>query len=409
MRQAGGDNDTEYDRRPEILSVRIAPGVYQDVKIKNPVDEILSIEDFLKLLTLESEKRVLAELEKTYDDIRKCDYPILPQFRALLYMKLCKIKYLSALHRKLCADGGELAEKLGFEKREDGIVAIPSYKNLWVFTKKRMATDKIDTISGVILANLARELGLRGIRLGKNTAHDGFVIRSHDREAVYNGHYETTMYKGEVGFDIDLMVPIFGSATIGTDYDGYHLHPFLERLDKVNKEEGRTIYIDGGYASLSNFAIGNHIHRMRTVMNIPSSQRVISAEGSSENIEKWYQSMHDKDDFVVNAPIDYKLSVLLKYGRENEVGYYYRNMYVREYLADPGKYDADYHRRSAEESANNLSKNGLVDTENASNGTGLKNRDLHVKICFLAMQIVALIRAQHGRVDRLTTVTGLAC
>ncbi len=72
-------------------------------------------------------------------------------------------------------------------------------------------------------------------------------------------------------------------------------------------------------------------------------------------------------------------------------------------------YFIEYHKRSLEEAANNLIKNGLVDTENASNGTGLRNRNLHVKLCFLAMQLVALIRAQHGRIDRLTSVENLAC
>ncbi len=66
--------------------------------------------------------------------------------------------------------------------------------------------------------------------------------------------------------------------------------------------------------------------------------------------------------------------------------------YVQEYLDNRGAYEKEYHKRSLEEAANNLIKNGLVDTENASNGTGLRNRNLHVKLCFLAMQLVALIR-----------------
>ena len=104
-------------------------------------------------------------------------------------------------------------------------------------------------------------------------------------------------------------------------------------------------------------------------MNIPQDQRVISEEGSLETIDRWYQTFHEKDDFVVNANIDYRLSLLLKYGRVDEVGYYYRNKYVQEYLNDKDAYEKEYHKRSLEESANNLIKNGLVDTENASNGT----------------------------------------
>ena len=385
----------------------IGPGVYQNVEIQDPLDETLSVEDFLKLLSPETEKGVLAELEHAYKDARKCDYPILPQFKALVYMKLQKIKYLSALYRKLKAENCKLAEKLGFEK-EDRKVKLPSYNNFWIFRKVRLVAERIDQISEIILLDLKRELHLRGVELGKNTAHDGFVIRSHDKEAVYNGHYETTMYKGEVGFDLDVMVPIYGSATTGTDYDGKYVVPFAEKLDKIVKE-GREIYLDGHYTSLANFATLNQVHKIRTVMNIPQDQRVISEEGSLENIDKWYQTFHDKDDFIVNADTDYKLSLLLKYGRVDEVGYYYRNKYVREYLDDKDSYYREYHKRSLEESANNLIKNGLIDMENASNGTGLRNRNLHVKLSVLAMQLVALIRAQRGRVTKLTSVENIAC
>ena len=108
-------------------------------------------------------------------------------------------------------------------------------------------------------------------------------------------------------------------------------------------------------------------------------------------------------------PALYKLTFLMKYGRVDEVGYYYRNKYVKEYISNPTRYEKMYHRRSAEESGNNVMKNGLVDTENASYGTGLANRDLHVKWCVLAMQITALIRAQRSRTENLTSVENLAC
>ena len=74
-------------------------------------------------------------------------------------------------------------------------------------------------------------------------------------------------------------------------------------------------------------------------MNIPQDQRVISDEGKLENIDKWYQTFHEKDDFVVNADIGYKLSLLLKYRRIDEVWYYYRNKYVQEYLDNKDSYE----------------------------------------------------------------------
>lgn len=164
-----------------------------------------------------------------------------PQFLAIVYMKLSRIKYLTALYRKPSANGCKHAEKLGF-MRENGRVKPPSYNNFWVFAKARFCENKIDKISEVILSELKRELHLRGAELGKNTAHDGFVIRAHDKGAVYNSHYETTMYKGEMRFDLDLMVPIYGSATTGTDYDGNYAVPFAEKVNMIEKD-GRVIYL----------------------------------------------------------------------------------------------------------------------------------------------------------------------
>ena len=194
------------NRRPSTITVPIAIGWTQTVEIKDQLDEILPVEDFLLLLSEETTSKIVAELEKSYTDPSMCDYPILPQFLTVVYMKLRKIKHLSALYRELRAKDGRLAEKL-----------------------------------------------------------------------------------------------------------------------------------------------------------------------------------------------DYKLTFLMKYDRTDEVGYYYRNTYVKEYIYNPAEYEKEYHKRSAEKSGNNVIKNGLVDTENTSYGMGLVDRNLHVKWCILAMQVVALIRAQHGR------------
>jgi len=406
-RRGRGETNTYENKRPNALVIEIAPGISQEVKRHDPLDEILPADQFLALLDRDATEKISAELEKLYSDTRKCDYPVLPQFLSVVYMKLCKIKKLSVLYRKLRTDDCRLAESLGFRKN-GGKVEVPSYQNLWVFLKKRLTEQKIDELSQFILARLNGELSLRGREFGKNVAHDGIVVRAYDDEAKYNDHYKTTMYKGEVGFDLDNFVPICGEAAPSTDYDGRYVKGFMERLDAVEKKR-RTVYLDGHYASIENYARLNHVHNARSVINIPGDQRIISDAGKEENIDKWYQRLHGREDFAIGATIDDKLSLLLKYGRVGEVGYYYRNKYVAEYLKDPGAYLKEYHNRSLEETANNLMKNGLVDIENASNGTGIANRNLHIKLCVLTMQLVALIRAHRGRVEKLTSVENLAC
>lgn len=396
------------DDQKETISIQITSGISIEVKLTNPMDEVLSVEEFFKQLPPNITNNITTQLEHLYSDIRKCDYPILPQFLALIYMKLCKIKYLTDLHRRLCADGSKLAEKLGF-RRKNGKVEIPSYKNLWNFMKIRLKEEYIDDLSTITLKELDKEISSRNVVLAGKIGHDGIAVRSHDKEARYNDHYKMTMYKGEVGFDLDLLIPLHGVVTTGTDYDGNYLIPFAERIDGINKQH-RILYADGHYPTIRNLAVLNHVYRWRTVMNIPVDQRIISEDGKEDNIDKWYQKLHTKEDFIIGATVNDKLSVLMKYGRIDEVGYYYRNIYVSEYFNNPETYDKDYHNRSLEETGNNCLKNGLVDIENACNGTGLRNRNLHLKLCILAVQLVAVTRAKHGVADRkMVSIQNIAC
>jgi hypothetical protein len=225
----------------------------------------------------------------------------------------------------------------------------------------------------------------------KNVAHDGIAIRSNDKGAKYNDHYGYTMYKGEMGVDTDHLIPLSFEGAEGTDYDGHYVIPFVEMLNRV-EEKPRNGTFDGHYTSLENFAVLNQKYKIRTVMNIPEDQRNIVKEGNIRELTKLYQKFHNEDDFVVNADIDYKLAFLLNHRRLNEVGYYHRNNYIREWKRGKKKYKKEYNRRSLDETQNNMVKNGLVDVENASNGTGLNNRHQHGKLCVLALQLGLLTK-----------------
>ena len=83
-----GEESTVENRRPSTINVPITIGWTQTVEIKDPLDEVLSVEDFLTLLSKETADKIVAELEKSYTDSSTCDYPILPQFLAIVYMKL---------------------------------------------------------------------------------------------------------------------------------------------------------------------------------------------------------------------------------------------------------------------------------------------------------------------------------
>lgn len=391
----------------EYIEVSVAPGVVQDVRIRNPAEENIQVEDFLLLIDENTKKFVIDRIKQQYTDAEMCDYPIWPQFLTVMYMKLSKIKYLTVLYKKLKSNCLSLAQRLGFVDKK-GKTSMMSYQNLWLFAKKRLDPNTIDELSDYVLQKINERMKLYGIEFCNNVAHDGIAIRSHDPGAKYNDHYGFTMYKGEMGVDTDHLIPISFEGAEGTDYDGHYVLPFAEKLDRIDKKP-RNGTFDGHYTSLENFAVLNQRHKMRTVMNIPESQRNIVKEGNVREITKVYQKFHKDEHFVVNADIDYKLSFLLNRGRLDEVGYYHRNHYIREWKKGKKKYMKEYHHRSLDETQNNMVKNGLVDVENGSNGTGLRNRDQHGKLCILVMQLVVLIRLQHGVTKHLTSVGNIAC
>lgn len=367
-------------------------------------DAPIPVEELLQLLSEETKKKIEARLREQYEDADTCDYPILPQFFAALYMKLMKIKHMTVLYRRMTAGIGILAEKLGFKRRKDDNIAIPCYSNLALFIKKRLDGDTIEELSTMVLKEVNERLKLYDKDFGSEIAHDGVIIRSFDRDAVCNGHYGTTMYKGEIGADINTLIPLHGCVTYGTDYDGDFAIPFAEKLDTIEKKK-RTGYFDGHYPSLKNFAVLNHAHSIRTVMNVPIPQRKIAVTGKIKNVDKQYQKLHAKDGFIANADMNTKLDLLLKYGKTDVVGYYYRNMHVKGYK----KNMKNYGRRSLEETVNNSVKNGLVDIENGCNGAGIRNHDHHLRLCILSVQLVALIRLQKGITEGLNSVENIAC
>lgn len=394
--------------RSEYIEVSVAPGVVQEVRIKNPLEEeAVRVEDLLLMIDEDTKKFIVDRLKRQYIDSTTCDYPIWPQFLCTIYMKLMKIKFIKNLFRKLIANGSSLAQELGFVDKE-GKPNMMSYQNLWLFLKRRVDPNTIDELSEYVLCGINERMKMRGMEFCKNIAHDGIAIRSHDKGAKYNDHYKMTMYKGEMGVDTDHLIPISFEGAEGTDYDGHYVIPFAKKLDRI-EEKPRTGTFDGHYTALENFAILNQRHKIRTVMNIPEGQKSVVKEGNVKEITKLYQKFHKDRDFRVNADIEYKLSFLLNHGRSDEVGYYHRNFYIREWKRGKKKYKKEYNHRSLDETQNNMVKNGLVDIENASNGTGLRNRDQHGKLCLLALHLVALIRLQHGITKHLVSVENIAC
>lgn len=117
--------------------------------------------------------------------------------------------------------------------------------------------------------------------------------------------------------------------------------------------------------------------------------------------KRWKKPYYKKD-----ASLKYKMQCLIEEAIYEPVAMYFRNDYMREYEECPdGVIDA-YHRRNGSEGINSYMKEHLG-LETHINGKGMKNIDLHVTQCCIALLAVTMTRLQNGIIENLASVAYL--
>ena len=365
-------------------------------------EEPIAVATFLSKIGAADLAAITEVLRPFYKNMESCEYNPASQFLAQVLMKIKKLKFFTQLDRLLNADNGKVAKMLGFEI-EDGKPKTPNRKTLWHFVKVRIG-EKMNEIFAVVLKMLKSAAENSGIEFGDMIGHDSTPIRSNDKEAEYNGHYEKRMYKGQLCACLKTLVPLYGQASEGaSSYDGHFLLPFTEKISILPQNR---ICADCHYATLENYACANHVYGIETYFGIAENISY-SEEGSEERINEIWQKNWEHPLFNENATMKQKLDLLMAIGKTDVVGYYYRNKYVNEKKETPEVFNAKYHRRSLEETMNSKMKE-MTAAETICNGSGKRNMNIHWKWCILAVQLVALIRMRHGVKEELTSVKGIS-
>ena len=88
------------------------------------------------------------------------------------------------------------------------------------------------------------------------------------------------------------------------------------------------------------------------------------------------------------------------------VAMYFRNDYMQEYEECPEGVLDVYHRRNGSEGINSYIKEHLG-LETHISGKGMRNIDIHITECCIALLAVVLIRLQHGIKENLTSIAYL--
>ncbi len=89
------------------------------------------------------------------------------------------------------------------------------------------------------------------------------------------------------------------------------------------------------------------------------------------------------------------------------VSMFFRNASMHEYEECPEGVFEVYHIRNCSEGVNSYMKTNLG-LETHVNGKGMKNIDLHVTQCCLALLAAALTRLQHGIKDNISSTVYLS-
>lgn len=335
-------------------------------------------------------------LDKLYR--RKPDYPAVAMLKAIVLMDPKKMKFLTELERALREDS-ELARALGFVR--DGVVLVPSYKNLWHFCNIRLK-DKWAELFALLRREVIRKGGALGLKMGENTVQDATPIEAlhHDEDAEYNAHYEVKGYKADIITDLNTGVPVSKKVTGINNDESRDLVPQLEELVKAGIDV-KNHWIDGGYDDYHNLAWMG-VHGIRAHHPIHKNW-VHNEKGEENKIRRLYNRHWKDEDYRANAPMESILPFLFKKGYDEEVGSFFRNESMERYQKDPETYEKDYHKRSREEGNNGYWKEHLG-IENRLTVKGLERVDRYITRNMCSLLCIALCRLQHGVKENLTSV-----
>jgi hypothetical protein len=361
---------------------------------------------------------IMPELNKHYSVSEgEEDYPRRAMLKTMVCRKIMKIRYYTRTQNYL-KDHPDEAIELGFNIDTNGNALVPDHETLRHFEKIRLGNEGMDTIMELFCINVVGVGNRLGLKIGEKTGTDSTPIQTHnDPDGTYNGHYKKEMVKAHITSDYDNNIPLAKQVCGGTDGDDQYLEGMLRKTAVSAKENMDDSWFDGGYNSNKNIALAHvefgltchyHIDKdwRRNVTyehNLGGKTYIYTPE---QEINYLYRKYWMEPDYKKDASLEYMMMYLVKREIYEPVAMYFRNPYVAKYEECPDAVLDIYHLRNISEGINSYMKANLG-LETHVNGKGIKNIDLHVTQCCIALLAVALIRLQHGIKENLSSVAYL--
>ncbi len=361
---------------------------------------------------------IMPELNKYYS-VKEGEetYPRRAMFKAMVWRKTKKIKYYTRTENHLNNHSDEAME-LGFNIDQNGNVIVPDHETLRHFEKIRLGNEGTNAIMELFCIKVVGEGDKLGLKIGEKTGTDSTPIATpNDSAGSYNGHYKKKMMKAHITEDYDHNIPLAKKVCGGTDDDNQYLEGMLRKTSISAKKNMKETWFDGGYNENKNIALAHVEFGLICHYHIDINwRRNVTYEHSlngktynytpEQEINYLYRKYWKESDYKKDASLEDMMQYLVKKEIYEPVAMYFRNPYLQEYEECPDGVLDVYHMRNHNEGINSYMK-GNLGLETHINGKGMKNIDLHVTQCCIALLAVALTRLQHGIKENLSSVAYL--
>lgn len=303
----------------------------------------------------------------------------------------------------------EDAKFIGFENNGNDRCKIPDRRTFRHWENVRVDNNILEIAMDASVSSLNHELNKKGIVLGKNIGIDSTPLESlfNDKDAKYSGHYEKTGYKIHGAYDLDRNIPLAIIITPMNEGDSPYFKPLLDKLHSLGIRFEK-VFADGAYNSYENFALIHAIYKARFYTNL-GVKATYNDKGTIEGIQHEYNKLRYKPDFIPPDQITLveKMQYLMKYGKTEVVGAYFRNQLLKTWTVWKRKQKKQdhilYNDRNVAEGYHGFVKKYL-NLQNYFDYRGIKNVERHVRWTYLAILGIALTRAQNGITENLTQI-----
>jgi hypothetical protein len=361
---------------------------------------------------------IMPEINKHYDVKEgKEKYPRRAMVKTMIFKKIKQIKYYTQIAGYLRENFIEAIE-LGFDVDKSGNVIAPDHETLRHFEKVRLGNEGMDSIMTAFCMKVVEAGDKNGLKIGQNTGTDSTPIEvTNDPAGTYNGHYKKTMVKTHITADYDNNIPLAKKVCGGTDDDNKYLEGMLRQTSISAKKNMEDTWYDGGYNSNKNIALSHVEFGLKPHYHIDADWRQnvkyehkldgkVYNYTPEQEINYLYRKRWQEPYYKKDASLEYMMRCLVKEEVYEPVAMHFRNARIQEFEESPDGVLDVYHRRNCSEGINSYLKDYLG-LETHINGKGLKNIDLHVTECCIAILAAALTRLQNGIRENISSVAYL--